>query len=266
MQLPDWINAAILGVVEGLTEFLPISSTGHLILAGDVLHYDSEMFIVVIQLGALAAVWWIYRHKIMDAFSCRTPENRRVCLNVFIAFLPAAVLGVLMHKWIVAYLFNPVTVGISLIVGGLAIFPIETRLYNPSRDTLETMSPRRALLVGCAQCFSLIPGISRSGATILGGITCGLSRPVATEFSFLLALPIMLGASAYEFFKFRNELAHAPHMLELSIGLTVSFVSAWAVVKWLIRYVQTHTFIPFAWYRIVFGTAVLACAYTGILK
>jgi undecaprenyl-diphosphatase len=266
MNLPDWLNAAILGVVEGLTEFLPISSTGHLILAGDVLRYDSELFIVVIQLGALAAVWWIYRRRIIDMLSCRTPENRRVCLNVFIAFLPAALVGALLHKWIVAYLFNPVTVGITLIVGGIAIFPIEKKLYHPSEETLETMSPHRALLVGCAQCFALIPGVSRSGATILGGITCGLSRPVATEFSFLLALPIMLGASVYEMFKYRNHLSDAPHIIEIGIGLIVSYVSAWIVVKWLIRYVQTHTFIPFAWYRIAFGTAVLACAYTGVLS
>ena len=265
MHFADWIDAAIMGVVEGLTEFVPVSSTGHLILAGHFLRYNSEVFIVVIQLGALAAVWWIYRHKIVEAFSCRTPGNRRICLNLIVAFLPAAVLGFFLHRLIVIYLFNPVTVGITLILGGFAIFLIEKKLYHPSNESLETMSPHRALLIGCAQCLALIPGVSRSGATILGGVTCGLSRTIATEFSFLLALPVMLGASAYEIFKYRKQLGEAPHVLELGIGLAVSFVCAWVVVRWLIRYVQAHTFIPFAWYRIVFGIVVLACVYFGLL-
>ena len=264
MHCPDWLAAIILGIVEGLTEFLPISSTGHLIVAGKAVGYDHELFDVVIQLGALGAVWWIFRKKIMEVLSLRTEANRRVSLNLLIGFLPAGILGFLFHKWIVQNLFSPRTVALSLIAGGLAILLIERRFYHPHRESTEKITNKHALLVGLAQCLALIPGVSRSGATILGGLMCGLSRPVAAEFSFLLAMPTMVAAGVFELSKHWHELNHSI-LRELVIGLLISYVSAWIVVKWFIRFIQRHTFVGFAWYRIIFGVLLLGLIYLGYL-
>jgi undecaprenyl-diphosphatase len=273
IALPLLVKAAILGLVEGLTEFLPISSTGHLILAGSLLgwHDDkAKVFDVAIQTGAMAAVIWYYRARIGRVVGGlgSDPVARRFATNVVIAFLPAAVLGVLFGKYIKAVLFEPVPVALAFIVGGIVILWVEARekrLARPPRvDDVDALSVTDAIKLGCAQAFALIPGTSRSGATIIGGMLFGLSRRAATEFSFFLAIPTLIGAGAYQTVKYRDLLSMADVPL-FAVGLVVSFFSALACVHWLIRYVSRHDFVPFAWYRIAFGLVVLLTAWTGVV-
>jgi undecaprenyl-diphosphatase len=273
IALPLLVKAAILGLVEGLTEFLPISSTGHLILAGSLLgwHDDkAKVFDVAIQTGAMAAVIWYYRARIGRIVGGlgTDPVARRFAINVVIAFLPAAVLGVLFGKYIKAVLFEPVPVALAFIVGGIVILWVEARqkrsMQPPRIDDVDALTVADAIKLGCAQAFALIPGTSRSGATIIGGMLFGLSRRAATEFSFFLAIPTLIGAGAYQTFKYRDLLSVADVPL-FGVGLVVSFFSALACVHWLIRYVSRHDFVPFAWYRIVFGLVVLLTAWTGLV-
>jgi undecaprenyl-diphosphatase len=265
MTLPPFADAVILGVVEGLTEFLPVSSTGHLILVSDLLGQNGEkgkVFDIVIQLGAILAVCWEFRVRTGAAFRglASDPVQQRFAVNLFVAFLPAAIVGLAFQRQIKAHLFNPTSVAIALAVGGLVIFAVErwySRRGAPRVLSMYDMTWRDALKVGIAQCFSLIPGTSRSGATIMGGMLFGLSRNVATEFSFFLAIPVMVAATGYEMVKNRALLS-ADDLGMIAIGFAVSFVFALIAVKALIRYVATHDFRAFAWYRIVLGIVVLA--------
>jgi undecaprenyl-diphosphatase len=264
MDLPLLLDALILGVVEGLTEFLPVSSTGHLILVSDLLGLNDEkgkVFDIVIQLGAILAVCWEFRARFTRAFSglASDPVQQRFAANLVVAFIPAALVGLAFQSQIKAYLFNPVSVAIALIVGALVIFAVE-RWYErhgaPRIASVDEMTWRDALKVGLAQCFSLIPGTSRSGATIMGGMLFGLSRQVATEFSFFLAVPIMFAATGYQLLKYRALLT-AADLAPFAVGFVTSFVFALIAVKALIRYVAHHDFRAFAWYRIVLGVLVL---------
>ena len=273
MYLPDLLTAAILGVVEGLTEFLPVSSTGHLIVAGSLLGYTGDkakLFEIVIQAGAILAVCWEYRAKLLavagGVFNDRSAQ--RFVLNLLIAFLPAAVLGLAFSKAIKAHLFAPVPVATAFIVGAFVILWAERRQQrNPATVRIDSVDDLRwsdALKIGCAQAFALIPGTSRSGATIIGGMLFGLSRTAATEFSFFLAIPTLLAATAYEFVKNRALLAGGDLSM-IGVGFVVAFVSAFLVVRWLLRYVAHHDFVPFAWYRIAFGVVILATSYFGLV-
>ena len=271
--LPLLVKAAILGIVEGLTEFLPISSTGHLILAGSLLGFSGEkenLFSVAIQTGAMFSVIWYYRQRIgrvVRGLGSDAP-SQRFAMNVVIAFLPAAVLGVLFAGHIKAWLFKPVPVAVALVVGGLIILWVERahgHIGRPHRvDSVDELTAADALKVGIAQAFALIPGTSRSGATIIGGMLFGLSRRVATEFSFFLAIPTLIGAGIYDTWKYRHLLSMADLPL-FAVGLLLSFFSALACVHWLIRFVARHDFVVFAWYRIAFGIVVLATAWTGLV-
>jgi undecaprenyl-diphosphatase len=255
----DLFNAFVLGIVEGLTEFLPISSTGHLILAADLLGATDErwtVFNLVIQTGAMLAVVWEYRARFFRI-------DPKLYANLIVAFMPAAVLGLLFGGWIKARLFHAVPVAVAFIIGALVIFWVEGRRVSPVRvQNTRDMTWLDALKIGFAQCFALIPGTSRSGATIIGGMLFGLSRKAATEFSFFLAVPTLVAAGLYDFYKHRT-LFTAEHLGALALGLVVSFISAFIVIRWLIRYVASHDFKPFAWYRIAFGLVVLLTAYFG---
>jgi undecaprenyl-diphosphatase len=265
--------AAILGVVEGLTEFLPVSSTGHLIVAGSLLGYTGEkakLFEIVIQAGAILAVCWEYRVKLFDVvrglFS--DPVAQRFVVNLFVAFLPAAVLGLALGNAIKARLFAPVPVATAFIVGAFIILWAERRQRRrPEAVRINRVDDMRwtdALKIGCAQAFALIPGTSRSGATIIGGMLFGLSRKAATEFSFFLAIPTLFAATGYEFVRNRHLLAGGDLSM-LAVGFVTAFVSAFFVVRALLRYVAHHDFIPFVWYRIAFGLVILITAYTGLV-
>lgn len=271
MDIVLLIKAAIMGVVEGLTEFLPISSTGHLILAGALLGMDDDkakVFDIAIQTGAIFAVILVYWQKIRDTVLALPTEKQaqRFALNVLIAFFPAVILGLLYGKAIKAHLFTPVVVASMFIIGGFIIIWAERRqLSKPSATRIhdvDDMTPLDALKVGLAQCTAMIPGMSRSGATIIGGMLLGLSRKAATDFSFYLAIPTLIGAGAYSLYKDRAllSLADAP---VFSVGLVMSFLSAWLCIRWLLRYIASHSFVGFAYYRIVFGIVVLATAWTG---
>lgn len=267
--LPLLAKAALLGLVEGLTEFLPISSTGHLILAGSLLGFSDEkakLFDVAIQTGAMLAVVWYYRARIGATVAGLGSDRRaqRFALNVLIAFLPAAVLGVLFGKYIKAHLFKPVPVALAFVVGGLIILWVERgqARRRPRIQEVDDMSALDALKLGLAQAFALVPGTSRSGATIIGGMLFGLSRRAATEFSFFLAIPTLVGAGVYDLVKYRALLS-AADLPMFAVGLTVAFLSALACVHWLIRFVASHDFRGFAWYRIVFGGLVLLTAHFG---
>jgi len=277
MDLILFFKAIILGVVEGLTEFLPISSTGHLILVGDLLNFNDERgkaFEVIIQFGAILAVCWEFREKLLKvATSFASSEtSRRFVLNLIIASIPAMGLGFFFGKHIKAVLFSPIPVASAFIVGALIIFWAERRQekivtaknHIQSVDDLSTLD---ALKVGLAQCAALIPGTSRSGATIIGGMLFGLPRKVATEFSFFLAIPVIGGATAYELLKlWKSPVAFSGEFaLATAVGFAAAFISAFICVRWLIHYVAHHNFIPFAWYRIVFGLLVLITAYTGLI-
>ena len=254
-------HALIIGIVEGLTEFLPVSSTGHLILAGDLLGYQGAragVFYVAIQTGAMFAVVWEYRKRFFRV-------DLQLWRNLLVAFLPAAVLGLLFGRSIKLHLFGPVPVAIAFIAGGVVILLVERGARTARVQSTQAMTWLDALKVGMAQCFALIPGTSRSGATIIGGMLFGLSRPAATEFSFFLAVPTLVAAGAYDLWKNRS-LFSADDLEMFALGLAASFVSAFIVIRWLVRYVATHDFRPFAWYRIIFGAVVLATAYTGVVR
>ena len=262
------VKAAIMGVVEGLTEFLPISSTGHLILAGSLLGFDdakAKVFDIAIQTGAIFAVILVYWAKIRSTLVALPTERQaqRFALNVFIAFLPAVVLGLLFGKAIKAHLFTPVVVASTFIIGGFIILWAERRPPSATRiHSVDSMTPLDALKVGLVQCLAMIPGTSRSGATIIGGMLLGLSRQAATDFSFFLAIPTLIGAGVYSLYKERALLSAADIPL-FATGLVFSFLSAWLCVRWLLRYISSHSFVPFAYYRIVFGVIVLVTAWTG---
>lgn len=271
MDLLLLAKAAIMGIVEGLTEFLPISSTGHLILAGSLLGFDDEkskVFDIAIQTGAILAVVIVYWQKIRETLVALPTHvhARRFALNVLVGFLPAAVIGLLAYKTIKAHLFNAPVVGISFIVGALIILWVERR---PQADhariqTVDDMTVVDALKVGLVQCLGMIPGTSRSGATIIGGMLLGLSRKAATDFSFFLAIPTLVGAAVYSLYKERHLLS-ASDLPMFLVGLLFSFVSAWLCVRWLLRYISTHRFTAFAWYRIAFGIVVLVTGFTGLV-
>jgi undecaprenyl-diphosphatase len=255
------LKALILGIVEGLTEFLPISSTGHLILVGDLLDFNDErgkLFTIVIQSGAILAVVWEYRERVLAVargFGRDRAANRFV-LNLFIAFLPLAILGLLFKDAIEAHLFKPLPVAAAFIVGALLILWAERRDHVVRVNTVDEMSALDALKLGFAQALALIPGTSRSGATIIGGLLFGLSRRAATEFSFFLAIPTLIVATVYKLYKERALLS-VDDLSMWAVGFVASFVSAFFCVRWLLRFISTHDFTPFAWYRIFFGIVVL---------
>jgi len=277
MDLLLAVKIIIMGIVEGLTEFLPISSTGHLILTGSLLNFTGEkmkVFEIVIQAGAIFAVCWEYRAKIASVVGGlgSDPKARKFALNLIVAFLPAAVLGLLFSKKIKAVLFAPVPVALAFIVGGIIILLVErkhagTDTHDSSHariQTVDDMSLLDALKIGLAQAFALIPGTSRSGATIIGGMLFGLSRKAATEFSFFLAIPTLLGATVYSLYKAREDLSMADLPM-FSLGTVAAFISAFFCVRWLLRYISSHNFNVFAWYRIAFGIMILITAYTGAI-
>ena len=271
MDVVMLMKAAVMGIVEGLTEFLPISSTGHLILAGALLGgFDDEkskVFEIGIQTVAIFAVILVYWQRLAGAVTHlgSSADARRFVLNVLIGFLPAVILGLAIGKVVKAHLFTPVIVASAFIVGGLIILWAERRPASSVRvQSVDDMTALDALKVGLVQCFAMIPGTSRSGSTIIGGMLMGLSRQAATDFSFFLGIPTLIGAGAYSLYKERSHLsvADAPMFL---VGLVFSFISAWLCVRWLLRYVATHNFVPFAWYRIAFGLLILVTAYTGAI-
>ena len=266
------VKAAIMGIVEGLTEFLPVSSTGHLILTGSLLGFSddkSKVFDIAIQTGAIFAVMIVYAQRLRETLVGLGNDVRaqRFALNVGIGFLPAVVLGLLFGKAIKAHLFTPVVVATTFIAGGFIILWAERRSAATATArvaTVDDMKPLDALKVGFVQCLAMIPGTSRSGATIIGGMLLGLSRKAATDFSFFLAIPTLIGAGLYSLYKERALLSVADIPM-FAVGLLFSFVAAWLCVRWLLRYIATHNFVPFAWYRIAFGIVVLLTAYTGVV-
>ena len=263
-------KAAIMGLVEGLTEFLPISSTGHLILAGSLLGFDDDkgkVFDIAIQTGAILAVIWVYWQKISQTVRALPyrADAQRFAFNVAIGFLPAVVMGLLLGKAIKAHLFTPAVVATTFIVGGLIILWAERRPTASVRiRDVDEMRGRDALKVGLVQCLAMIPGTSRSGATIIGGMLLGLSRQAATDFSFFLAIPTLIGAGAYSLYKERALLSLSDMPL-FGVGLAVSFLSAWVCVRWLLRFIASHSFEVFAWYRIAFGLLVLVTSHLGLI-
>jgi len=269
------LKAIIMGLVEGFTEFLPISSTGHLILTEHLLGFQGmeeqmNVFEIVIQAGAIFAVCWEYRARIAAVLTGITTQRRqqRFAVNIGIAFLPLAVLGLIFGNLLKTYLFKPVPVALALIVGGVIILIVERHAAaNPVSvrvHSVDDMTPLDALKMGIAQAFALIPGTSRSGSTIIGGMMFGLSRQVATEFSFLLGIPTLLIASVYSLYKARALLSMSDLPM-FTLGTVSAFISAFFCVRWLLRYIATHTFTIFAWYRIAFGLLVLITGYTGVI-
>ena len=274
MDAPSLVVALALGIVEGLTEFLPVSSTGHLIVAGSLLGHTGErakVFEIAIQSGAMLAVVWEYRARFGHAIAGLRgdPLARRFALNLAIAFLPAAVLGLAFGSMIQRALFAPVPVAIAFVAGALVILWAEARQRaRPERVHISRVEDMRwydALKVGLAQAFALIPGTSRSGATIIGGMLFGLSRQAATEFSFFLAIPTLFAATGYSLWK-DGALVTTAALPAFAVGFVAAFVSAFACVRWLIRYVSHNDFVPFAWYRIVFGVVILATAWSGLVR
>ena len=279
MDIALLIKAAIMGVVEGLTEFLPISSTGHLILAGSLLNFTGEVakvFEIAIQTGAMFSVIWQYRVRLGNTVKGLThdPVAQHFALNVIIAFIPAAVLGLTLGSAVKAHLFHPVPVAMAFIVGGVIILLVERRHRRrygeldlagqrlARVETVDDMSYLDALKIGLLQCLALIPGTSRSGATIIGALTLGFSRKAATEFSFYLGIPTLMGAGAYSVWK-QRDLLRWEDLPIFVVGTVMAFFSALLCIRWLIRFVSTHDFVGFAYYRIVFGVVVLATAWSG---
>ncbi|WP_295386173.1 undecaprenyl-diphosphate phosphatase [uncultured Thiodictyon sp.] len=270
--MTDWLlllKALILGIVEGLTEFLPISSTGHMIIVGDLLNYTNEqskVFEIVIQFAAILAVCWLYRARILEVVAgmWQPGPQQRFALNILVAFMPAAVLGLLLHGVIKQYLFNPLTVAGALVGGGIFILWIERRHLPERFGSVDDITWREALKVGFAQALAMFPGVSRAGATIIGGMVFGLSRKAATELSFFLAIPTMTAATVLDLYKARDILSF-DDVPVFAVGFITSFIFAMLAIKGLLRYISHHNFNAFAWYRIVFGLIVLATAYTGLV-
>jgi undecaprenyl-diphosphatase len=263
VEIFTYISAAIMGLVEGLTEFLPVSSTGHLIIVGDLMGFrgpTGHVFEIVIQLAAILAVVWIYRATLIDTVlkMYRPGPEQRLAINLVVSFLPAMVIGFLLHDFIKGMLFNPVVVAVALVVGGVVILLIEKYKPMPATFGVERISVKTALLIGCAQVVAMIPGVSRSGATIMGALLCKVDRKTATEYSFFLAIPTMFAATLYDGYKNRDSLLAADGLEVTAIGFVVAFVSAMVVVKWLLRFVQTHDFKVFAYYRIAAGLLMFA--------
>jgi len=256
------LSIVLLGIVEGLTEFLPVSSTGHLILAGEVMQVPqgTETFDIVIQLGAILAVVVLYRQRfavVLAGLARRDPDAIRFTRNVLVGFLPSAVVGAIAYSAIKTVLMTPIVVAVALIVGGIAILVIERTVRQPTSDSVEGMSLRTSLGIGLIQCLSMIPGISRSGATIMGALTLGVERRTAAEYSFFLAIPTMVGATTLALWKSRHELGDA-QTTAIAIGFVVSFLVAMLVIRWFLAVVTRHGFAPFAWYRIIVGGIALA--------
>ncbi len=271
MDLILALKAVILGIVEGLTEFLPVSSTGHLILVGDLLNFNDDkgkLFEIVIQVGAILAVCWEYRAKIATVIMGLPTQKsaQKFALNLVIAFVPLASLGLLFGKHIKAVLFKPIPVALAFIIGAFVIIWAEKREHKIRITEVEDLSPLDALKLGIAQAFALIPGTSRSGATIIGGLLFGLSRKAATEFSFFLAIPTLIIASIYDLYKHRDLLDMATDAPYFVVGLVAAFISALLAIKGLLHYISRHDFIAFAWYRIVFGIIVIATSYSGLVQ
>lgn len=269
MDLWTAFQALLLGIVEGLTEFLPISSTGHQIIVADLIGFGGERFEafnIIIQLGAILAVVWEYRRKVFDIVVGlpRQRSAQRFTLNLLVAFLPAVVLGVAFADVIHHYLFNPITVATALVIGGVIMLWAERRQHRTEADTVDEMTWNHALKVGCAQCLALIPGTSRSGATIIGGLVFGLSRKAATEFSFFLAMPTMVGAAVYSSYKYRH-LFQPADLPVFALGFVVSFVFAMLAVRALLKFIASHSYAVFAWYRIGFGLLILASWVFGVV-
>ena len=271
MDITLLVKAAIMGIVEGLTEFLPISSTGHLILAGALLGFDDEkakVFDIAIQTGAIFAVILVYWQKIRSTLVALPTDKQaqQFAMNVVIAFIPAVVLGLLFGKAIKANLFTPTVVATTFIIGGFIILWAEARHKNNPSATrvqdVDSMTTGDAIKVGLVQCLAMVPGTSRSGATIIGGMLLGLSRKAATDFSFFLAMPTLIGAGVYSLYKERALLSVADIPM-FTVGLVFAFLSAWLCIRWLLRYISSHSFVPFAWYRIGFGILVLVSAKMG---
>lgn len=263
------LQAIFLGVVEGFTEFLPISSTGHLIVAADLIgfHNDGRVFEIAIQLGAILAVVVEYRRKFFGV-ACgmfNDTKSQLFILNLLVAFLPAAIMGVLFISIIKTYLFNALSVATMLIVGGFVILWAERRQHQTRVMNVDDMTWKDALKVGLFQVVSMIPGTSRSGATIIGGLFIGLDRKVAAEFSFFLAVPTMFAATFYDIYK-HKDLLHATDLPMFTAGFVTAFFAAWLAVRTLVRFVASHTYEVFAWYRIVFGVVILLTAYTGVVS
>lgn len=281
MDIIYQIKAFILGIVEGLTEFLPISSTGHLIIAGDLLNFtgpEVNTFNIAIQAGAIFAVCWFYRQRLWQVATglFTQKKEQRLVINLIVAFLPAAILGVIFADLIEELLFNAISVAIALVLGGFIIFWVENahakHNYSPRVPNMDDMTVKDAFLVGCMQCIAMIPGTSRSGATIIGGLVLGLSRKAATEFSFFLAIPTIFGATVYSLAKTFLRVSEQQTFvwttdmtIGFMVGFVVSFVSALVVVKWLLRYVSSNDFKSFGWYRIIFGIFILVTYYTGLV-
>ncbi|MDD5276572.1 MAG: undecaprenyl-diphosphate phosphatase [Methylovulum sp.] len=271
MDLLLILKAFILGIVEGLTEFLPVSSTGHLILVGDLLNFNNDkgkVFEIVIQVGAILAVCWEYRAKITSVVMGLPTQRsaQKFTLNLVIAFIPLASLGLLFGKYIKAELFKPVPVALAFIIGAIVIIWAEKREHKIRIYEVDDLTPLDALKLGFAQAFALIPGTSRSGSTIIGGLFFGLSRKAATEFSFFLAIPTLIIASLYDVYKHRDLLDIAGDAPYFVVGLIAAFISALLAIKGLLRYISHHNFIIFAWYRIAFGLIILATAYSGLVQ
>lgn len=267
------LQTTFLGIVEGLTEFLPISSTGHLIVAGAAIGFNdagAETFDIAIQAGAIFAVCWFYKERIFSILMnmWHPGKDQKLAINTVVAFLPAAVIGVLVASWIKSYLFNTYTVAIALIVGGLIILWIENRAIRSQKvarvASMDDLTVKDAFCVGLMQCLAMIPGVSRSGATIIGGLVLGLSRKAATEFSFFLAIPTIFGATVYDLYKSLDALS-VSMIPAITLGGVVSFFSAIVVVKWLLQFVSRSDFRGFGWYRIGFGIVVLVCSFMGFI-
>lgn len=271
MDIIILLKAVILGVVEGLTEFLPISSTGHLIMVGDLLNFNDErgkVFEIVIQFAAILAVCWEYRAKlawVSSGLMQKQEAAQRFTFNLFVAFLPLAILGLLFGKTIKEHLFSPIPVALAFIIGGFIILWAEKRTHTVTIVNVDEMHWKDALKMGLAQALALIPGTSRSGSTIIGGLFFGLSRKAATEFSFFLAIPTLTAATFYEVMKYRDQF-HAEDLGIFLVGSIASFISAFIAVRALLRYISGHDFTVFAWYRIAFGLIVLATSYTGLVN
>lgn len=262
MDLLIFIQAAFLGLVEGLTEFLPVSSTGHLILLVDLLGFEGPpgaLFEIVIQLGAILAVTWVYRSKIIDVVMGlpQEPSAQRFTLNLLLAFLPAMLIGALAYEFIKGVLFSPWVVSVALIVGGFAIILIERTQKSERYHAPEDIPARRALMIGLFQCTAMIPGVSRSGATIMGALLVGVERRAAAEFSFLLAIPTMLAATVYDLYKNRDVLT-GDNLSVIAVGFIVAFLVAMIVVRAVLEFISRHGYVPFAIYRIIIGTIMLA--------
>ncbi|MGE6191282.1 MAG: undecaprenyl-diphosphatase [Gammaproteobacteria bacterium HGW-Gammaproteobacteria-9] len=269
MDLWVAIQALILGVVEGITEFLPVSSTGHQIIVADLIGFGGERalaFNIIIQLGAILAVIWEYRGKIIDVVVGLPKERQaqKFTANLLIAFLPAVVLGVAFADLIHEYLFNPITVATALVIGGIVMLWAERRDHAIRAETVDDMSWTLALKVGFAQCLALVPGTSRSGSTIIGGLLFGLSRKAATEFSFFLAMPTMVGAAVYSGYKYRD-LFQPGDFAVFAIGFVTSFIFAMLAVRALLKFIGNHSYAAFAWYRIGFGLLILATWQLGLI-